>query len=113
MHEGGRYLGVSSDVHDNGEHVNVQGSPHGDGDEGEGDEVRFPTMVVEGEHRDADVAEDEVLGEEIEEFEEGFGGEATVGGQVVEGVVGLADAAEQHCHDTWAEFFLYIFAIDS
>ena len=57
-------------------------------------------VLGEGEHGDPDVGEDEVLRHEVEEVEEVFGGLLGVLGQVVEGVVGLGDAAEEDGHNS-------------
>ena len=56
-------------------------------------------MLGEGEEGNADVAEDEVLRQEVDELEEVLGAHSGLVGEVVVGVVGLADATEQHRHN--------------
>ena len=58
-------------------------------------------MFGEGEERDSDVAEDEVLREEVDELEEVLGAHPGLVREVVVGIVGLADSTEQYRHDTW------------
>ena len=70
------------------------------GYESAADEGEVPLMLGEGEQRHADVAEDEVLREEVDELEEVFGAHPGLVREVVVGVVCLADAAKQHGHDT-------------
>ena len=57
-------------------------------------------MLREGEDGDPDVREDEVLRHEVEESKELLRRRPGLRRQVVVGVVGLADAAEQDSHDS-------------
>ena len=56
-------------------------------------------MLREGEDGDPDVRKDEVLRHEVEESEELLRRRPGLRRQVVVGVVGLADTAEQDSHD--------------
>ena len=74
------------------------------GYESAADEGEVPLVLGEGEERDADVAEDEVLREKVDELEEVLGAHPGLVREVVVGVVGLADAAEQNRHDTCTNY---------
>lgn len=58
-------------------------------------------MLREREHGHADVAEDEVLGEEVQQLKEVLRPRPGIVREVVVRVVGLADAAKQDRDDTW------------
>ena len=58
-------------------------------------------MVAEGEQREANVGEDEVLCHEVDEFEGLLGPAARFVGEVDVCVIGLHDATEQHRHNAW------------
>lgn len=57
-------------------------------------------VLREGEHRHANVREDKVLREEVEQLEDLLRARPRVVRQIVVRVVRLADSAEQHRHDT-------------
>ena len=66
----------------------------------EEDEQGVVQRALPREEGDAEVNEDEVLREEGEELEDVFGGVLGLDREVVKGVVGHEDAAEEHRHDT-------------
>ena len=79
--------------------VDVDGPGRGHGDEGAEDEYDVEVVSRKGEERDAEVREDEVFGHEVERLEELPRPLLGLEREVVEGVVGLEDAAEEHRHD--------------
>jgi len=92
-------LDAPAEVQDGGEGVDVQEAAEEDGDEGTDDVVGVEVVLREGEHGDADVGEDKVLGHKVEEVEEALSGLLALLREVVVGVVGLGDATEQHRDD--------------
>ena len=92
-------LVVAAQVQDEGQRVDVERSAGRDGQESHYYEWERPQVARESEYRDADVREDEVFGDEVTQFEEGFGPRTGLVRQVVVGVVGLTYAAEEDCHD--------------
>ncbi|KAH9406981.1 hypothetical protein TYRP_013249 [Tyrophagus putrescentiae] len=81
------------------ERVNVQRSAEDDGDEGPEDEPEGPEMLRKCEDADANVGKDEVLRDEVAHLKKRLGADARLRREVVVGVVGLADAAEEHRDD--------------
>ena len=69
-----RDLHSSPKIEDERERVDVQKATQENGNEGPNDVERVKVMLGEGEHRDADVGEDEVLSHEVEKIEEALGG---------------------------------------
>lgn len=63
-------------------------------------EQRIESMLGEGEHRNADVGENEVLCEEIQQLKYLFRSSSWIIRQVVVRVVSLTNTAEQHSDDT-------------
>ena len=92
-------LDAPAEVQDGGEGVDVQEAAEEDGDEGTDDVVGVEVVLREGEHGDADVGEDKVLGHKVEEVEEALSGLLAFLREVVVGVVGLGDTTEQHLHE--------------
>ena len=92
-------LDAPADVEDGGEGVDVQEAAEKDGDEGTDDVVGVEVVLGEGEHGDADVGEDKVLGHKVEKVEEALSGLLALLREVVVCVVGLGDATEQHLHE--------------
>ena len=80
---------TSSQVGEERQRVDVEGSGNGHGDERAEDEDKVEVVLGEGEHGDADVAEDEVLREKVEHFKQLLRPLLGLQGQVVERVVSL------------------------
>lgn len=64
-------------------------------------EPQIKVMLRKGEHRDADVGENEIFGQKIEQFEYLFGPYARIVRQIVVGVMRLTNATKQHRHDSY------------
>lgn len=75
-----------------------------DGDDGDDDERRVEVERVVGEERQAEVDEDEVLGQLGHDLKDELGRELRAARHVEVGVVLERDAAEQERHDTWGDF---------
>ena len=69
-----RNLHSSSKVQDEREGVDVQKAAQEDGNKGPDDVEGVKVVLGEGEHGDADVGEDKVLGHEVEKIKKALGG---------------------------------------
>jgi len=70
------------------------------------DEANVKVVLGEGEHRDADVAEDEILGQKVEELEKLLSSSPRIHREIIVRVVGLTHPTEKHSHNAWKGFFV-------
>ena len=69
-----RYLHSSAKIEDERKRVDVQKATQENSNEGPNDVKRVKVVLGEGEHGDADVGEDKVLGHEVEKIKKALGG---------------------------------------
>ena len=90
------YRHCSPKVQDERKRVDVQKAPQEDGNESPNDVEGVKVVLGEGEHWDANVGEDEVLGHKVEEIEKALGGLLALLGKIVVRVMRLSDPAEEN-----------------
>ena len=93
-------LVVSAQIQDEWEGIDIESSAGGYCYKRHQNEPKRPQMSRKGKHRDSDICEDEVLGYKVAQFEEWLGPTSRLIRQVIEGVVGLTYATEQHRHNS-------------
>jgi hypothetical protein len=71
------------------------------------DEANVKVVLGEGEHRDADVAEDEILGQKVEELEKLLSSSPRIHREIIVRVVGLTHPTEKHSHNAWKGFLVF------
>ena len=86
--------GLPAQVEQGAERVDIRCSGNQDCEESTEDEPKVEFVVTEGEHWNPNVREDEVLKKKVEQLKKLASSQLWLFREVVEGVVGLEDAAE-------------------